>query len=594
MATVNKYDSMSALDALIRAKNRSMLLPDIQREYVWSIEDIEYLFESIIDDYPIGSCIFWKTNRKTINEERPNLYYFIRKFKKYETKNEKAPEVFSEEAEYFVVLDGQQRITSLNIALNGSYSYYKGGRGKAFGSPKYWLEKELYYNLDFYVGKDKVEKDDTADDDDEYPNKRFCFLTKEEAAGGNYYKINSLLKYDDLDDYLTSIAELTAEKRCRKDLSKLFQRLKDSSDQGLIHYYGIHADKYDKALNIFVRVNSTGRKLSKSDLLFSTLIDGWKTGKEDIETLLATMNKTGDGFKFSRDYLMRLSLVLMDANTNLKITSLTQKTVNDIRGNWDQIKTSLETLAVKLSDAGICDEKLTSYNATMPIAYYLYKGGTISGETGEKEVRKFLSVSMAKALFGVASNSALDSTRKALLKIDCKKTPFTLSLFANITLTGGRTFDVSESEIDRWLDTFEIGVNTYVILSLLYPKLKLSQVFFHQDHCHPWTAFESRNIKALGLNAETVTDWRKKRNRLPNLQFLEGRENGSKNKTPLIDWIARGKKIKYCPEPEKVSLELMDFENFYKSRRKLIKDELMELFDVSNNTNVTEGTYAKE
>jgi uncharacterized protein with ParB-like and HNH nuclease domain len=592
MATVNKYDSMSALDALKKAKNRSMLLPDIQREYVWSFEDIEYLFESIVDDYPIGACIFWKTNRKTINEEKPNLYYFIRKFEKYKTKNEKAPEVFSEEAEYYVVLDGQQRITSLNIALYGSYSYYKGGRGKVFNSPKYWLEKELYYNLDFYVGKDKAEKDDTADDDEEYPKKRFCFLTKEEAAEGNYYKIKSLLAYDDLDDYIASLADLTAEKRCRKDLSKLFQRLNDSSDQGLIHYYCISADKYDKALNIFVRVNSTGRKLSKSDLLFSTLIDGWQTGKEDIETLLATMNSTGDGFKFSRDYLMRLSLVLIDANTNLKITSLTQKTVNDIRGNWPRKKASLETLAVKLADAGICDENLTSYNATMPIAYYLYKGGTISGDTGKKEVRKFLSVSMAKALFGVASNSALDSTRKALLKIDCKKTPFALSLFAGTTLTGGRTFEVPESEIDSWLDTFEIGISTYVILSLLYPNLKLSQVSFHQDHCYPWTAFESRKIKALNLDADTVSDWQKKRNRLPNLQFLESRENEGKNKTSLIDWIAQGNDIKY--RPEGVSLELMNFEAFYKARRRLIKDELMSLFDVPNNTSVTGGTYEKE
>ena len=86
MATVNKYEDMSVLTALRYAKNKNLLLPDIQREYVWDIEEIERLFESIVDDYPIGSCIFWKTNRKTINSEKPNLYYFLRDFQKNKTK----------------------------------------------------------------------------------------------------------------------------------------------------------------------------------------------------------------------------------------------------------------------------------------------------------------------------------------------------------------------------------------------------------------------------------------------------------------------------------------------------------------------------
>ena len=41
---------------------------------------------------------------------------------------------------------------------------------------------------------------------------------------------------------------------------------------------------------------------------------------------------------------MRLALVLVDANTNLKIQSLTQKTIMDIRSNWKAIKTACETM----------------------------------------------------------------------------------------------------------------------------------------------------------------------------------------------------------------------------------------------------------
>ena len=181
MPTTNKYEDMSALEALDFARERNLLLPDIQREYVWDVSDIEALFESIVDEYPIGSCIFWKTNRNIINNDKPNLYYFFSKFEKERTKNEKAPEVLTKECDYYIVLDGQQRITSLNIALNGSYKYYKGGRGHNRSNPKSWVEKELYYNLDFYV--------QNVEEDDEHPKKRFVFLTDDEAKNQNVYKV---------------------------------------------------------------------------------------------------------------------------------------------------------------------------------------------------------------------------------------------------------------------------------------------------------------------------------------------------------------------------------------------------------------------
>lgn len=64
MATKNQYENMSAFDALKFADEHTLLLPDIQRNYTWDYTEIEQLFESIINDYPIGSCIFWKTDRK--------------------------------------------------------------------------------------------------------------------------------------------------------------------------------------------------------------------------------------------------------------------------------------------------------------------------------------------------------------------------------------------------------------------------------------------------------------------------------------------------------------------------------------------------
>ena len=572
MATQNKYKDMSALDALKYVKNCNMLLPDIQREYVWTYPEIEKLFESIVDEYPVGSCIIWKTTRANLNKEKPNLYYFIRDFVEKQSKNEKAPEFFNDETDYYVVLDGQQRITSLNIALFGSFTSYKGGRGHAWDNPKSWVKRELYYNLDYYNTSKEGE-------DDEKPKKRFAFLTDEESKRGNWYKVKNILVYDSEKSYSKVLTEAGVNESSKKDLTVLFQRLHDNNGGGLIHYYCITENDYDVALNIFVRVNSTGRKLAKSDLLFSTLIDGWKEGKDNIEKLQKTMNAKGDGFLFNRDYLMRLALVLVDADTNLKIQALSKETVSSIRSNWERIEDAAERMVDALVSVGLSKETLTSYNATMPIVYYLYKGGRIKGTESFKEVKKFLSVSMAKRLFGIASNSALNNSRNALAKIDCKKTPFSLSLFSKVTLTGNRNFNVTKDDIEFWLDNYEKGQSAYMILALLYPNIKLNQVAFHQDHCHPYSGFDSKNLRAIGLPTEKVTEWQKKRNLLPNLQFLEGSENESKNKTPLKKWIKDGNSIEYFPKG--VSLELKDFEEFYEERRVLMKKKLFQLFELT-------------
>ena len=571
----SKYMDMSVLEALRRASDKSLMLPDIQREYVWDPSDIESLFESIVEGYPIGSCIFWKTNKETINKDEPNLYHFFSKFVRGVTKNEKESLPLGEDREYYIVLDGQQRITSLNIALKGSYKYFKGGRGHSWTNRKSWVEKELYYDLDFHSRSE-------AEEDDEHPKKRFVFLTTDEAKAGHYYKVKNVLGKDKLIDYLDELADLgITDKKCRSDLSVIHERIHSSSNDALIHYYCIDEESYDKALNIFVRVNSTGKKLSKSDLLFSTLIDGWKDGKENVDGLIDSMNGKGDGFAFSRDYLMRACLVLTGANPNLKIESLNRATISAIRNDWQNIDKCFDRLSDLLVEIGMSNETMSSYNATMPIAYYLYRGGDIKGNDQKQELRKFLSVSFAKRLFGVASNAALSSTRTVLSKIDCGKTPFSLSLFDAVSLVGGRTFHVDESEIDRWLDTYEKGQSTYILLTLLYPNLKFSQVAFHQDHCHPYAGFEARSISSLGIDKDTAAKWRHMRNLLPNLQFLEEKENESKNKDSLKQWVSEGNDFAY--HPSGISLELSDFEAFFAARRKLMKDELMKLFGVDSN-----------
>lgn len=159
-----------------------------------------------------------------------------------------------------------------------------------------------------------------------------------------------------------------------------------------------------------------------------------------------------------------------------------------------------------------------------------------------------------------------------------------MSNLNNVRFTGDRTLRYTEDEIDAMFDTYEIGAYTFMILSLLYPNLKYSQKGFHQDHMHPYSGFEEGKINGLVLpdgsmiDDATKEDWRRRRNTLANLQLLEGRENESKNDTPLVDWLKadeNSENAKYCPDD--ISYELSNFEEFMEKRQELMSSALKKI-----------------
>ncbi|GAA7073292.1 hypothetical protein HpBGD3_07120 [Helicobacter pylori] len=111
--------------------NVRYFLPDIQREYVWlkkaDEKKIEQLFDSILRGYPIGSFLFWKLQKEDIaKNERDSdklnfqLYKFITNYDERKPHNEKIGIEQIIRDDLSIVLDGQQRLTSLYIGLKGN------------------------------------------------------------------------------------------------------------------------------------------------------------------------------------------------------------------------------------------------------------------------------------------------------------------------------------------------------------------------------------------------------------------------------------------------------------------------------------------
>lgn len=432
-------------------------------------------------------------------------------------------------------------------------------------------KKELYFNL----------HSEKTDDDISY---EFKFLTADEAAKNKdnkiWYLVKDVLKYS-AEDLLTEVIipnRWATDKTATKNISLLHTRL--VTDE-IINYFEVEKDSIDSVLDIFVRVNSGGTVLSKSDLLFSTIVSHWDKARDEIDKLLSEINKKGEGFKFTNDFIMRTCLYLLDMSVALKVETFKKESVLKIKDNWNSISQAIKDTVDLLSEFGFNSENIISYVAISPMVYYRFKGGKFDANS-KTELRKYIVIAQVKQIFGTASNSALTSIREALKTAPSDS--FKMSNLNNVRFTGDRTLRYTADEIDAMFDTYEIGAYTFMILSLLYPNLKYSQKGFHQDHMHPHSGFEEGKINGLVLpdgsviDDATKEDWRRRRNTLANLQLLEGRENEAKNDTPLVDWLKvdeNSENVKYLPND--ISYELSNFEEFMEKRQELMSNVLKKI-----------------
>jgi len=552
-------------DFMDQADSGKLILPSIQREYVWTEEQICRLFDSIMSDYPIGHMMLWELNGTKIKEKGIEFYKLLNSYNEKNPENNEKVSNASPRSTYFAILDGQQRTQSLYIGLRG-YLRLKLYRARKSNDAAY-KEKYLYINL-------LKETDITEDHKYEFKFIADEELKLEENKSKLLFKVGEILQYEEspkLIDALKIEDNYTKEQleEAQETLNQLFRKMNE--DATIIHWDKIDTDKsLDEVLNIFVRTNSGGTILSKTDLLFSTVVANWTDAKSKIEELIDTVNNKGGQdtrYKFSKDFIMRTLMYLLDEPVTLKIKDI-KSNIKKMEENWDSLKKAIIDVRSILKYSGYNSENLIAYNAVMPIIYYLYKGGKldIKGDINPKEeLKKYLVVSHMKRLYGVASNSTLTSVRTALVDEvgKLKNKYFKLSDLKDVKIVGERNFEVNEEIVESWFEE-NLSDYTFMILTLLYPCANIETVNYEQDHMHPKSKLEKTKFAPL-------------KNRLANLQLLPKPENGSKNDDDLEEWLKdkeRKQSAKFLPN---CSYKLEDYETFLEEREKLMKKELLKV-----------------
>lgn len=237
--------------------NGHMALPEFQRGYVWNREQVRGLFLSLYKRHPVGALLVWGTNADTAD---------------YRGDGQVAPGVVK------LLLDGQQRMTSLYGVVRGKPPAFFDGSSQAFTGLQFHLENEVF---EFFQPV-KMRDDPLWVD------------VSELMQGGQ----------DGQDALLEKLSQFESVRANPMKYARRISRLIGILEIDLHIEEVSGEDKtLDVVVDIFNRVNSGGTKLSRGDLALAKICADWPQARNEMKTRLNAWNEAG--YDFNLDWLLR-------------------------------------------------------------------------------------------------------------------------------------------------------------------------------------------------------------------------------------------------------------------------------------------------
>jgi hypothetical protein len=344
------------MSLLNEVRNGETALPDLQRDFVWSEEQIRLLLDSIMRGYPFGLLLFWETQFLEV------VYRdFVTDYTKGQTYATKAK---SKGQKMRMVLDGQQRLQSLYLAIFGTYTgrrlYFNVTSGpKGMGNQDEEDSIGRSYRFEFWHDSDT--------------NRPRRLVRVADIVRWPYQHENA-----EIGKILAAIPLGGDEAEIARDNLKLLRHLvlADLVPVEVIDENVYEADQampIEQILEIFVRVNQGGTKLTRSDLMFSLIKTKWGEARSRFDALLADVNKLG-ALDIDKDFLIRGLLTVADVPTEFSVEA--------VERHWEKMEPQFSAMAKALKstidfarspDVRILTAKLLQLNALLPLVYFLSK-----------------------------------------------------------------------------------------------------------------------------------------------------------------------------------------------------------------------------
>ena len=572
--------------AIDKIASNEYVLPAIQREFVWSTEQICMLFDSVMQGYPFGDFLFWRIDAKHSADYR--YYGFVLHY--HERKNPHCPELGPlPNKQITAVLDGQQRLTAFNIGLCGSMAL-KLPR-KRWNNPDAFPRRVLALDLL-----------DAGDRDEERNVYTFEFI--DEANLGRqekhlWFRVSNILNMDpgpDMNDWLLEIdLEKEQNKRAHRTLFRLYEVI---HNKPTIAYYQEENQDIEHVLSIFIRRNSGGTILSYSDLLLSIATSQWidLDARKEIHQLVDDLNQIGPGLSLSKDFVLKAGLMLTNiASVGFQVRNFTQDNMKILEKNWQKIRDALVRTVELVTGFGFDANSIRAASALLPIAYYLYRidapNDFASNERYADErnmIRQWLirSVLKASGIWGSGLDTLLTALREALRSSE--GIHFPVEEMRRVMAKSGKSLEFSEEEIEDLSDMGLSDRRIFALLSMLFDFIDFKHHHFHIDHVFPKSRFTAKRLRDAGIDDQKIEEFIEFANRIGNLQLLEGAINNEKRARLPAEWIEarfpeENKRRNYCNQYllGEVPCKMNDFLEFYEARRKNLQIRINELVNES-------------
>ncbi|WP_243879834.1 GmrSD restriction endonuclease domain-containing protein [Helicobacter pylori] len=374
-------------------------------------------------------------------------------------------------------------------------------------NPNAYEEKRLYLNLKHQPNMDNPE--------DNYQFE-FHAKTPENDKEHWWFKVGDILE-------LKSVVNYTREHELGDKESELLETLnKAFHDKQLISFFEETEKNLNKVLNIFIRVNSGGVKLSYSDLLMSILTASFSSDiREKMNELVDTLKDKGFS-NMGQDQVLKTCLLLIGKDTTFELKNFNKKNIKKIEDNWEKITDSIYEAAKLLKNFGYAGYLGSAYILSS-LAYFYFLNSKMN-ESDKEQALKFVRNAQITSYFSNSTDTKLSAIAHSMKEAQTFES-FNHNLAKHQTCPLKITNDMIEEMVN-----YKYSDQVFPILQILYPHLNCKTTTFHIDHIYPKSKFKKENKKL-------DKDFYECGNHLYNLQLLEGAENiAKKDKDPEV-WL---------------------------------------------------------
>ncbi|AOV02863.1 MULTISPECIES: DUF262 domain-containing protein [Pseudomonadota] len=558
----------ASVEELVSMIERGELrLPEMQRQYVWRSTRVRDLLDSLYRGYPSGAILLWETDEAVPLQD----FAVSQSTNPYQSTR--------------LLLDGQQRLTSLSAVIRGEPVSVRGRRRPI----------DLLFNLEhpdqLAVVTEVEENGDDEDDTDEdseligdetdstedellkrFNKMTFVVATRKLEQLPHWVKVSGVFKTDNDAPFLKRAGISGFDDPRYEKYSQRLARLRG------IRKYVYRMDvlertlSYDEVTEIFVRVNSLGAKLRSSDLALAQITAKWRHSLQTFQDFQKACTKTG----FDLDLGLHLKNLMAFATGQSRFQIVGSLNVEKLQKAWKEACDGMEfALNFLRSNLGIDSPALLSSPFLLVVlAYFGHSRNYALSNDEARQLRYWALMANAKGRFSRGSSETILDQDLASIR----QGGAVSELIDRLRLQFGR-LDITAEELEGRNQRSALFKTMFLAFCAAGAKDWRSHLTIALDHSGAQHRLQFHHIFPKAVLKTSFTA--READDIANLAFIGGKTNRAISDKapavylpPLVDQLGEPAFSAQCIPVEASLLEVESYKAFLLERRKRIATAL--------------------